>query len=371
MSTLGVIDLDYGRNLIMVTMTDIATKAGVSRTAVSHVLGDRQQENIRIPDGTRQRILDVAHDLGYRPNELARAVASGRSRMIGYLVEEPRYEPYWNTIVGALGEAEELGFTMKVLSVTRATLAERVRQCIELRLGGLIVRINNDKDLIFEEASRAKVPVVTVDESVSQPFGSRVAADDAPGCHGVIDHLMQLGHKRIGFISSGFPQLNHSAGDIGSVREGLFRREMAARGLAIPNGFITREVVTIYGNADQQTIDDASAVAAVDELLSHPVACPTAIFCWRDETALLAMRRCRQRGLRVPEDISVIGFSDISAARLCDPPLSTVKSPWEKMGRTAMQQLTARMDEEFSPAPRAYLVPSEFVARQSSGPAPV
>jgi DNA-binding LacI/PurR family transcriptional regulator len=351
-------------------MSDIANKAGVSRTAVSHVLNDRQQENIRIPDVTRQRILDAARDLGYRPNELARAVASGKTRMIGYLVEEPRYEPHWNTIMGALGEAEELGFTMKVLSVTQSTLAERVRQCIELRLGGLIVRVNNDKNLIFEEANLAKIPVVTVDEGVAQPFGVRVAADDAPGCHQVIEHLTQLGHRRIAFISSGFPQLNHTTGDIGSVREGLFCREMAARGLDIPDGFITREIVQVYGDSKRNNFDDSSALKAVDDLLSHPAGRPTAIFCWRDETAFLAVRACRRNALRVPEDVSIVGFSNIGAAQLCDPPLSTVKSPWEEMGRIAMRKLSTRMTENFATKSKAYLIPSEFVARCSSGPVP-
>lgn len=365
-----VISDDVARNQVMVTMADIASKAGVSRTAVSHVLNDRQQENTRISDVTRQRILDVAQDLGYRPNQLARAVASGKTRMFGYLVEEPRYEPHWNTIVGALAEAEELGFSMKVLSITTATLAARVRQCIELRLGGLIVRVNNDKSLIFEEANRAKIPVVTVDEGVPQPFGSRVAADDASGCREVIDHLTQMGHRRIGFISSGFPQLNNTNGDVGSVREALFRREMEAHGLPVPDGFITRDVVNVYGTAREKTFDDSSAVVATDDLLSHPEGRPTAIFCWRDETALLALRQCRRRGLRVPEDISVIGFSDIDATQLCDPSLSTVVSPWEQMGRLAMQKLSVQMTQEFSSEPRAYLVPSEFTARQSSGPAP-
>src|SRR5215213_1401688 len=98
----------------MVTMTDIALKAGVSRTAVSHVLGGSHLESVRTSEATRQRILEAAEELGYRPNQLARAVALGKTRMIGYLVDEPRYEPYWNLIVGALETAEELGFTLKL-----------------------------------------------------------------------------------------------------------------------------------------------------------------------------------------------------------------------------------------------------------------
>ncbi|RYX86128.1 LacI family transcriptional regulator [bacterium] len=352
----------------MITMTDIATKAGVSRSAVSLVLNGRHNDNIRIPDETRQRILEVAAELGYRTNQLARAVASGKSRMIGYLVTEPHYEPYWNTIIGALAEAEELGFTLKVLSVTHETLAERIRQCVELRLGGLIVRVNSDKRLIFEEANRAQIPVVSVDEGIEQPFGTNVVADDAPGCHAAIQHLVQLGHTRIGFISSGFSLFGGP--DIGSNREELFRLEMMRRGLAVPEGYVSREIMAVFGAHADAEENIQSVVEATQSLLEHPQGRPTAIFCWRDETAMCVIRVCRQRGLRVPDDISVVGFSDLGTARFFDPPLSTVKSPWDELGRTAMRQIAQRLGEEFSNHSSIHRVATGFIARGSTSPAP-
>lgn len=129
----------------MKTMADVAKKVGVARSTVSHVLGESRSEDVRIPEVTRQRVLDAAHELGYRPNALARSVISGKSRMIGYLVDDPHYEPYWHTLAGALAEAELEGFTVKVLSITPETFAKRIRQCVELRLGGLIVRTFLDK----------------------------------------------------------------------------------------------------------------------------------------------------------------------------------------------------------------------------------
>src|SRR4028119_577996 len=102
----------------MATMSQIAEKAGVSRTAVSFVLNGKLGENVRVADETQRRILEAAEDLGYRPNQLARAVALGRTRMIGYLVDEPRYEPYWKIMVGALEAADEFGLTLKLLPVS-------------------------------------------------------------------------------------------------------------------------------------------------------------------------------------------------------------------------------------------------------------
>ena len=357
----------------MITMTDIALKAGVSRTAVSAVLNEGSLKSVRISPESRQRILEAAEDLGYRPNQLARAVAMGKTRMIGYLVSEPRYEPYWNIIVGALEAAEGLGFTLKLLSVDWRTLAERVRQCTELRLGGLVVRVNGDKRLIYEEANHARIPVVTVDEGIPQPSGIRVTSDDSAGVGRVLQHLTKLGHRRIGFISSGFPLLHplgQDPGDVGTVREQLFRREMAARGLNLPEGYVTRETTMVFGRGSEPAIDDSSARAATHALLTHPEGRPSAIFCWRDETAMLAIRECHQKGLRIPEDVSVVGFSDISAARLFHPPLSTVKMPWEEIGRIAIQQLVQRMNGEYDPSPTTHLAATTFVARASSGPAP-
>ena len=347
------------------TMATIATHLGVSRATVSHVLNGRSDEQ-RIRPETQGRVQDAARELGYRPNVLARSVRSGKSRMIGYLVSAPRYEPYWNTLIGALDEAEQEGFTLKVLSVTPGTFAERIRQCMELRLGGLIVRINHDKTALFAEANRVGLPVVTVDESVPQSFGVRVNADDALGCREALGHLGELGHRRIGFISSGF---GHQPYGVVPTREGLFLQEMAARGLGVPDGYVTRETMLVYGGAKTGR-DAAPGLAAADALLGHPAGRPTAIFCWRDEAALVAIQACHRRGLRVPEDVSVVGFSDLNAAWLCDPPLTTCVSPWEEMGRTAVRQLVGAVEGEFDPSPREILIPSGLVVRQSSGPAP-
>lgn len=351
----------------MLTMADVARKAGVGRSTVSHVLGKHLDENVRIPEATRQRVLDAARELGYRPNALARSVRSGKSRMIGYLVNDPHYEPYWKTLIGSLAEAEQEGFTLKLLSVTSETFAERIRQCIELRLGGLIVRVSQDKSVLFEEANAARIPFVMVDESVPQPFGVRIATDDALGCRAAISHLMELGHRKIGFISSGF---FHTPLEIIQTREELFRQEMAVRGLDVPKGFVTRETMSVYGPKAELRLDASTVRDATNALLEHPGGRPTAIFCWRDETALMAMRACRLHGLRVPEDISLVGFSDINATRLSDPPLTTCTSPWEEMGRTALRHLVGGLGGEFDPSPQTILIPSGLVVRQSSGPCP-
>jgi LacI family transcriptional regulator len=265
----------------MITMADVAQKAGVARSTASHVLSQRHGENVRIPEATRQRVLEAAYELGYRPNALARSVRSGNTRMIGYLVDEPRYEPYWKIMVGALEAGEELRLTLKLLSVSGHTLAERVRQCTELRLGGIIARVSGDKSVLFEEANHARMPVVMVDEGIPQPFGARIASDDSVRIGRALEHLTQLGHRNIAFIGSGFPTIfptEERTRDIGTAREELFRREMEARGLDLPEGYVTHDTVMVYSSEAEAGIDDASARAATDALLSHPAGRPSAAF---------------------------------------------------------------------------------------------
>ena len=146
---------------------------------------------------------------------------------------------------------------------------------------------------------------------------------------------------------------------------------MASRGLVVPDGYVTYESMALYGPKAEEDADGKLPMAATRALLHHPQGRPTAIFCWRDEAAMFAIRACRKHGLRVPEDISVVGFSDITAAHLFDPPLSTVKSPWEGLGRMAMRQILHRVSEEFTTDPSTHLVASSFVARESTGPAPL
>ena len=352
----------------MITMSDIAEEAGVSRSAVSLVLNNRPDS--RIPEATRQRIIATALEMGYRTNQLARAVASGKTRMIGYLVSEPNYEPSWKIIVGALAEAEALGFTLKVLSVTPETFVERVRQCIELRLSGIVAGLLGGHPLLFEEANRAQIPVAVVDPGIAQPFGINVIADDAIGLKAAIEHLMSLGHRRIGFISSGFPQLFGGADDIGIAREKLFERIMGEHGLSVPQGYIARETMDVFGANADGAANRQSVIAALQVLAEHSAGRPTAIICWRDETAMVAIEAAVAAGLQVPEDVSIVGFSDLSTARFFRPALSTVQSPWDELGRLAVRQLAQRIAADFRVQPTTYLVPSHFVARQSTGPAP-
>lgn len=350
----------------MLTMDDVARRAGVARSTVSHVLNGRHNANVRIPESTRRRVLDAAQELGYHPNALARSVRSGKTRMIGYLVEDQIYEPYWKTIVGALNEAEQADFSLKLLSATPETFAQRIQQCMELRLSGMIVRYCFDKSFLFEEAQRAGIPVVTVDEDVPQPYGARVAADDAVGCREAVSHLVQLGHRRIAFITAGFYR---KPPELVPVRESHFLAELASHGLPVPEGYIVAEEMVVYGSGTELEIDTSTVLAATNRLLTHPEGRPTAIVCWRDEAAIVAMQACRRAGLRVPEDMSVVGFSDIHAARTSDPSLSTCQSPWDQMGRTAVRQLVRALDLE-DPCRETILIPSRFIARHSSGPVP-
>jgi DNA-binding LacI/PurR family transcriptional regulator len=130
-----------------------------------------------------------------------------------------------------------------------------------------------------------------------------------------IEHLRELGHTRIGFISSGLPRLLGGAYDIGTAREALFCRIMQSHDIPVPDGYITHETMAVSGAAVDAEGNTNSALRATRELLTHLTCCPAAICCWRDETAMVAIQACAEVGLRVPDDIFIVGFSDLSASR--------------------------------------------------------
>lgn len=350
-----------------VTLKDVAERAGVGKISVSVVLNGAKS-GTGVSAATRERILQAAQELGYRPNGLARAVSSGKTHVISYLVANPPYEPYWRTVLGAIEEAEAHGYMLKVMSATPETLKERVRQCVELRVAGIVARYHHQDglDYLYEEANRYNIPVVAVDEGNPQPQGLRVMADDAYGCRLAVEHLVSLGHERILFISMFAGREDAIPGGVIGVRERAFWAEMQKRGLPVDKFSVARIPEEFDPKSTRQGME------AIKRVLKQSPQKPTAIFAYVDIAAITAIRACRSQGLRVPEDVSVVGFSNFAFTEWSDPPLTTVASPWAEMGRYSIKHILERVSNEPSTqnktntqAPVHYIAPS-FVVREST-----
>ena len=327
-----------------ITLADVARLAGVSKITVSKTLNNTG----RISEGTRERVLKAVSDLGYVVNSAARSLRGGKTGVLGMVIPE-LVSPYFAEVArAAADEASQRGFDLGVFTTSRDVTKERAR--IGTLLGGLadgllvVVPSGNEKFLLSLERSRA--PIVLINHFGVQTHLPMVRADSYLGAKAAILHLLSLGHRRIGFVT-GAVGSSQAAERLRSYREVL-----AAQGLLDEN--LIRQ-----GNFTQR-----GGFEAARELLLLPEL-PTAIFAASDVTAFGVIDAIKDKGLRVPDDISVVGFDDIPAASQVHPALTTVRHPVQAMAQAAMQLIL----DAFADKPvRDTLIefPSELVIREST-----
>jgi DNA-binding LacI/PurR family transcriptional regulator len=338
-------------------MADIALRAGVSRATVSSVLNG-SNSNIRVSEETRERILAVADEMGYRPNEIARAMISGgKQRVIAYLAKNPEKEFRARILTGVLAAAEEWGYFVQVMRLYGRELdAELIKRCLSLRPSGILVQLIAPTSLeyLHNEMSRWEIPIVLLDAAVGAEKLDRVMSDEWQGAWEAVRYLSELGHRRIAFISG------VATDPVCILREAAFRQAMHQHGLPLLPGFLQ------HGDWEIQPTE-----RAVEYFLNHVGEPPTAIFCANDVMAMLVLRYARRLGYPVPDRLSVIGYGDFSSSAYTDPALTSVAQPFAEMGYQAMRCLLTRianMGEGSGVAPRELLHPCQLVIRESCRP---
>ena len=338
----------------MVRMSDIAAKAGVSQATVSYVLNKRAAD-MRICEETCERILVVAAELGYRRNEVARSMVTGRSFNFALMTQGTNDELVIRVMVGAHEIADEHGYVMKLFPVTaKMDFRSRIDRCMEQRTAGILAVniVPEAMDYLNQETRRFNVPVVLLDDAPATGQSTRILADNALGVRQAMEHLVGLGHRRIAFVSA------HSPSPPAAARERSFLQ------LAAEYAVESRLINTNWH--DGEIID-----AGVRHLFADPRGWhPTALLCAGDKIAMVALRTARRLGLRVPEDLSVMGFANLSMSIYADPPLTTVAQPIEEMGRLAINCLLDEINSGVRTPSRDIQLPTELVVRESTGPAP-
>ena len=308
----------------MVRMKDIAEQAGVSRSTVSLVL-NKKHVSVRIPDATRRRVLSAASQLGYRPNETARAMVTGKNRTLVYLLHNPAQEVAASILAGALGEAEHHGYLIKLVGREESFDKRDIERCVELRPAGIMALYVTPSltPYLQQEAARYQIPVVLLDSSFPVDGVMRVLSDDVDGMEQAVSHLHSLGHRHIAYLSG--PAWSGAS----VLRESGYQKAMMRHNLPVTPGSIARCEWTI-----------SSMRQAARQLLQNPVR-PTALCCVDDKTALIAVHVAQKQGLRVPEDLSLVGFADLEMAAYGNPPLTTVAQPFAALGQAAVRSLLA------------------------------
>ncbi|MET3707904.1 LacI family DNA-binding transcriptional regulator [Arthrobacter sp. UYEF6] len=325
------------------TIHDIAAICGVAASTVSRALSTPDRVNIR----TRARREAAAAELNYTPNSQAKALSSGRTGAVGVLVPDITNPFYFDLMRGTQLQLKAAGYTQLLVDTeesdeVEASTMEQLRKSAD----GIIVAASrlNDESLL---AAAAKIPLVAVNRDVA---GVPAVVIDTPSATSqALDHLISLGHTRVAYMAVPFTSQSSAL------------RWAALAAAAEERGVDVRRLGPFAPKTQ-------SGAAAADAAVHSGV---TACIAFNDLIAIGMLQRLRERGIRVPADISVVGCDDIFGADFSNPPLTTMTSPIEQAGRVAVSMLLAQLNPPAGGGSRSRsLMPTHLTVRGSTGAAP-
>lgn len=331
-------------------MSDVAKAAGVSTTTVSLVLNDKAGSSI--PDITKERVFEASRALGYRTNAVARNLRRQSSETIGLISDTIASTPYAGLMVrGADQMAASAGMTLMIINTERDPDVEaRAIDSLLARRVDALIYATMWHQVVEPPAELKEIPSVLLDARSDDPADSWVVPDEEFGGYTATSHLIEHGHRRIGYIHE------HNVYPAQPERFAGYRRALAEHGIEFDPELVAVDLNDPFGG---------TAAAAVLLDLPEP---PTAIQCYTDRMAMGAYRAIRRAGLRVPDDISVIGFDNQDQiAPWLDPPLTTMQLPHEAMGRWAVEHLLRVLSGE-AEGPRQQRLECPLVVRDSVAP---
>lgn len=330
------------------SVKDVARAAGVSLGTVSNVLNRPHL----VSEPTRLRVEHAMADLGFVRNESARQLRAGRSRTIAYIMLDAT-NPFFGDVAGGIEETAEKS-DLALFSCNSDNRADReatyLQRLEQQRVQGVLITPVDPDSPLIDELPRRGTPVVVVDRTRDRTDLCTVAVDDVLGGRLAVEHLMDLGHERIAFV--GGPER------IGQVRD----RRAGAQAALTDAGLPPDRLVLVETSA----LSVAEGLSAGERIAGLPASSrPTAAFCANDLLALGLLQRCVSLGLRVPQDLAIVGYDDIDFAAAAAVPLSSVRQPRRKLGRTAAELL---LDEATNPEHehRQVVFTPELVARAST-----
>lgn len=324
---------------------DVATRAGVSHQTVSRVINNHAS----VRPATRERVLEAMAALGYVPNQAARALVTSRTGLIGILASDMAlYGPSGGVNAMELA-ARESGYstiTRTINPESEDEIRAGVQQLRLLGVEGIVVVTTHNRPAAIAREMLPSTPIVGIDADYSRDELA-VEVDNVDAASRATQHLIDLGHTVILHISG------PDASFVGKQRVAGYTVTMRRAGL---NPHVA---------SGDWTIATGYRIGVAFDFAAHGI---TAVFCANDSLALGLLKACRERGIGVPANLSVVGFDDIPEAEYFDPPLTTMRQEFGEIGRTAMTLLLRRLAGESDL--ESVFVRLEFMERESTGPVP-
>ncbi len=327
------------------TIMDVAREAGVSYSTVSRVVNNK---DYIVPD-KRARVLEAIERLGYVPNIQARKLAGGRAQVVGLVVHD-LWSSYAVEILRGIDAelaAEQYDLMLYTSHGRAATESVYVSNLTQGLAEGLLLLLPRGLSAYITGLSQRQFPYVLIDHEGVPGIAPAVGARNRDGAYSATQHLLALGHRRIGFIT-GTMQVGASRDRLDGYRAALDDYTVAFDPTLVVEGDFLKP----------------RAIEAARLLLSRRQR-PSAIFASNDVSAFGVMEVARERGLRIPDDLSLVGFDDIPEAANVHPPLTTVRQPLEEMGRVAARTLLTAMRKTDRVSERVEL-PTQLLVRAST-----
>ncbi len=333
---------------------DIRTVAALAKVSIATV-SRTINGSPAVSDRLSKRVWLAIDQLNYFPNTHARSLVSGRSRILGIIVENIT-NPFFPELIQSFEEiAVAHGYEILVSSSNSdaAVLTNCVRRMLERKVEGVAVLTFGEEEPVLDRLVHHDVPMVLAEFKLDDPKASTILLDYTTGIHAAVNHLVGLGHRQIAFLAG--PHKLHSA----ITRENDYRTAMQAAGLGIQKRWVIECDHTLKGGV--------AGFGQLRALASRP----TAILCSNDMTAIGVLRAAYMEGLRVPQDLSVVGLDDIDFAEFTLPPLTTIRLSRADLARAAFEALRQQAEDPSNPKiQREFLVSTSLVLRGSTAPPP-
>lgn len=340
------------------TSAQVARQAGVSRTTVSFVLNGVKDQGIS--DATRAKVLLVAQEMGYQPNAAARSLASGNTRTVALVIPKASHlyvDAFLAQLVATLNE-ECHHYGLKLLIESTDDEGKEPDSFVNLVRGrsidGLIVANQRiSEHLHLQKIQEAQIPLVFFSSKPNQPQDLQsVGSDTSLSALMAVNHLIELGHKEIAFVSFAQPEY-----DSVNEREVGWRQALRQANLPVNPAWVE------YADISAQ-----SGYEATRRLLARQIKF-TALFAGNDTIAFGAIRALSEAGLKIPQDVALVGFDDIPMAPFASPPLTTMRSDPVGLGKVALQKLMAQMQikNQIGTQTINYAFEPKLIIRESCG----